>query len=375
MQISPLISYFTVAIFGLAFGSFLNVCIVRLPRQESIITPRSHCPRCGKPIRWYDNIPVLSYLFLRGRCRDCREPISLIYPTVEILTAGFVVAAWARYGFTPEFVKYAVLGMLLLVLVFTDLTARRIPHAVTRLGIGLGLLLSFVVPVDNRPLEWLLGRFDFYLEGTFSSVLGSVVGALLGGGLLYGVCLAFQAFYRWLRLPKPFQGVVHCKCGDQEFESVGRNITESGMSIESPGEISVGEEWKLEFELPDFDGSFQVRTRVLREEHSDLVVVSFVDLTPRQRKSIRQYNPFLGFGDVMLMLMVGTFLGVPLTYVSITLGTLAGALVAVPSRIASERFRSFQWPYGSFLGAAAIYASLGGQALLDAYLRWSGLAG
>jgi len=284
VQISPFISYFTVAIFGLAFGSFLNVCIARLPRQESIITPRSHCPRCGKPIRWYDNIPALSYLFLRGRCRDCREPISLIYPAVEILTAGFVVAAWARYGFTPEFVKYAVLGMLLLVLVFTDLTARRIPHAVTLLGIGLGVLLSFVVPVDNRPLEWLLGRFDFYLEGTFSSVLGSVAGALLGGGLFYA---AGQAFYR---------------------------------------------------------------------------------LGGRQKE-------YLGFGDVMLMLMVGAFLGVPLTLVTMLLGSLLGTLIALPLEIATRRFRGYHWPYGSFLGAAAMYASLGGQALLDAYLRWSGLAG
>lgn len=284
MQTPVLISYVTVAVFGLAFGSFLNVCIARLPREESIITPRSHCPRCGKPIRWYDNLPVLSYLFLRGRCRDCRGPISLIYPTVEMLTAGFLVAAFARYGFTPEFVKYVVLGILLLVLIFTDLTARRIPHAVTRLGIGLGLLLSFVVPVDNRPLEWLLSRFGFFPEGTFSSVLGSLAGALLGGGLFYA---AGQAFYH---------------------------------------------------------------------------------LGGRRKE-------YLGFGDVMLMLMVGAFLGVPLTLVTMLLGSLLGTLIALPLEIATRRFRGYPWPYGSFLGAAAIYASFGGQALLDAYLRWSGLAG
>ena len=284
MHTSVLISYVTVAVFGLAFGSFLNVCIARLPRQESIITPRSHCPRCGRAIRWHDNIPVASFLLLGGRCRDCRERISLIYPGVEILTAVVLLAAFGRYGLSPEFVKYAVLGMLLLILVFTDLTARRLPHAVTLLGIGLGLLLSFVVPVDNRPLEWLLARMGSYPEGIFSSVLGALAGALLGGGLFYGVG---QAFYY---------------------------------------------------------------------------------LGGRKKE-------YLGFGDVMLMLMVGAFLGVPLLLLTMLLGSLLGTLTALPLEIATRRFRGYPWPYGSFLGVAAIYASLYGQALLDAYLRWSGLAG
>jgi leader peptidase (prepilin peptidase)/N-methyltransferase len=284
VQISVFISYVTVAAFGLVFGSFLNVCIARLPRQESIITPRSHCPRCGRPIRWYDNIPVLSFLLLGGRCRDCRERISLIYPAVEVLTAVILLAAFARYAFSPDFVKYAVLGMLLLILIFTDLTARRIPHAVTLLGIGLGLLLSCVVPVDNRPLEWLLGRIGFYPGETFASVLGSLAGALVGGGVFYATGRAF--YY----------------------------------------------------------------------------------LGGRKKE-------YLGFGDVMLMLMVGAFLGVPLTLVTMLLGSLLGSLTALPLEIATRRFRGYPWPYGSFLGMAAIYASLGGQALLDAYLRWSHLAG
>jgi leader peptidase (prepilin peptidase)/N-methyltransferase len=283
MLISLLVPYVTVALFGLAFGSFLNVCIARLPREQSVVEPRSHCPRCGKPIRWYDNIPILSYVLLRGRCRDCRQPISLIYPTVEILTAGVLVASFARYGWSAEFIKYATLGMLLLVVVFTDLTARRIPHAVTLLGIGLGLALSFVVPVDNRPLEWLLSRSGVYLDGISSSIVGSVAGLLLGGGLFYAVG---QAFYY---------------------------------------------------------------------------------LGGRKKE-------YLGFGDVMLMLMVGAFLGIPLTLLTMLLGSLLGTLTALPLELATRRFRGYKWPYGSLLGAAAIYASLGGQALLDAYLRWSGIA-
>ena len=275
--------YVAVAVFGLAFGSFLNVCIFRLPRQESIITPRSHCPRCRRPIRWYDNVPVASYLLLRGRCRDCRERISFLYPVVEILTAGLLVAAFVQYGLSPEFIKTALLGALLLILIFTDLTERRIPHAVTFFGMVAGVLLSLVVPVDNRPFEWTVRHLGFFPRGTFSSLLGAVVGALVGGGLFYAVG---EAFYT---------------------------------------------------------------------------------LGGRQKE-------YLGFGDVMLMLMVGTFLGVPLTLLTILLGSVAGTLLAVPLEILSSRFRHTQWPYGSFLGAAAIYASLGGKVLLDWYLGWAGLA-
>lgn len=282
MQISPVFPYITVALLGLAFGSFLNVCISRLPRAESVISPRSHCPKCGKPIRWYDNIPVVSYIVLRARCRDCHTGISPVYPAVEILTALVLVAALRRYELTPEFVKYAVLGMLLVVLIFTDLNERRIPHAVTLLGMSLGLLLSVMIPVDPQPLQFLFRYLGFFVTFPVSSVLGAVAGALVGGGIFY------------------------------------------------------------------------------------VIGALFLRLTGKEG---------LGFGDVMLMLMVGTFLGVPLTLLTILLGSLLGTVVAVPLEIFSTRFRHHPWPFGSFLGAAAIYVSLGGQTLLDAYLRWSGLAG
>jgi leader peptidase (prepilin peptidase) / N-methyltransferase len=269
-----------VALFGLAFGSFLNVCIVRLPRGESVITPRSHCPRCNRPIRWFDNLPVLSYVILGARCRHCRQPISILYPLVEILTAALLVVTFARYGLGPEFIKYAALGMFLLILIFTDLRERQIPRPVTLLGTAIGILLSLFVPVDNRPLDWALSRFGVSLEGSASSVAGAVSGALFGAGFFY---LVGEAFYR------------------------------------------------------------------LRHKEG------------------------LGFGDVMLMLMVGSFLGIPLTLLTILIGSILGVLIAVPLYFISSRFREYEWPYGSFLGAAALYASLGGTRLLEAYLRWSGL--
>ena len=270
--------YAMVALFGLALGSFLNVCIFRLPLHESVITPRSRCPQCSQPIRWHDNVPVISYLVLRGRCRQCRAPISPIYPLVELLSAGVLLLAFFQYGLSPAFIKYSVFGLLLLILIFTDLRERRLPHAVTILGMGLGLALSFIVPVDPRPLNWILQRLGSFPGTEFLSFAASVAAALLGGGLFYGVA---EAFYR----------------------------------------------------LTGMEG--------------------------------------LGFGDVMLMLMVGTFLGIPLTLLTILIGSLLGTIVALPFELFSTRFRHHPWPYGSFLGAAALYASLGGNALLDAYLRWA----
>ena len=276
-------AYLLVALFGLVFGSFLNVCIARLPQGASVVRPRSHCPLCGHMIRWYDNLPVLSYVILRGRCRDCGEQISPIYPLVEIATAALLLAAYVVDGWGAGFIRNALLLMILIVLVFTDLIERRLPHPVTIFGMVIGLAFSWIVRVDSRPIGALLRHFGMSPSLTLLSVLGAIGGALVGGGLFYVVG---EAFY--------YIG--------------GRR---------------------------------------------------------------KQY---LGFGDVMLMLMVGTFLGIPLTLLTVLLGSLLGTFVALPFVfLDAARFRQFQWPYGSFLGAAAAYTCLWGDKLLEAYLRWSGI--
>lgn len=276
------ILYALAALFGLSFGSFLNVCIVRLPRHESVVAPRSRCPNCAMLITWRDNVPVLSYTLLRGRCRNCRRPISAVYPAVEIITACLFIAAFAEFGFSASFLKAVIFGMLMVVLIFTDLATRTIPHAVTIFGVILGLILSFYVPVNNALVEWALRGFGITFSGPLSSFIGALTGGLFGGGLLYGVAWCFRRF------------------GDPEKE-------------------------------------------------------------------------YLGFGDVMLMLVVGVFLGIPLAYVTILLGSFAGAMIALSFRALRRGYRGYEWPYGSFLAAAAIFAVFGGQALIMAYLRWSRL--
>src|SRR5579872_48644 len=191
-MLSPF-AYIIMALFGLAFGSFLNVCICRIPASESVIFPGSHCPNCGHAIRWRDNIPVLGYFLLRGQCRDCHKRISAQYPLVEVLTAAIFVLELARYGFTPELLKNTVFALLMVILIFTDLRERRIPHVVTLFGIIAGLMLSTLIPIDDRPVGWVLRHWNFFPSETALSFLGALTGALLGGGLFYGVG---EAFYR-----------------------------------------------------------------------------------------------------------------------------------------------------------------------------------
>ena len=152
-------------IIGAIFGSFFNVVIYRVPRGESIIRPPSACPACGTRLRAWDNIPILGYLMLRGRCRYCSEPISLRYPMVELLAGALPVLLYASFGPTPAFWVYWPLTWVLLVLSFIDLDLRILPDVVTLPGIVVGLVVA--------PLVGLLGFWN------------ALLGVLVGGGALY----------------------------------------------------------------------------------------------------------------------------------------------------------------------------------------------
>ncbi len=130
-----------VFLFGLIIGSFLNVCILRIPGGKSIVMPASACPKCAAPIRPYDNIPVLSYLVLGGKCRACKTPISPLYPLVELLTGILFLACYLAFGLTINALKWAVFSAIMIVLVFTDLRERLLPDLVNYSGLALGLAL------------------------------------------------------------------------------------------------------------------------------------------------------------------------------------------------------------------------------------------
>ncbi len=157
--------------FGAVIGSFLNVCIHRLPLGESVVSPGSRCPGCGHEIRWWENIPLLSYLFLRGRCSGCGTAISPRYPAVEMLSAGAAVALLREFGLAVDFFVYYLFTAMLIIVIFTDLEHRIIPDEVSLSGIVVGFCSSFLV----SKIGWI----------------DSLLGIVAGGGSLFAVAWGY----------------------------------------------------------------------------------------------------------------------------------------------------------------------------------------
>ncbi|MBN1614976.1 MAG: prepilin peptidase [Deltaproteobacteria bacterium] len=164
--------YLVVALFGAAIGSFLNVCIWRIPEGFSIVSPPSHCPACGHEIRFYDNIPVFSFLLLGGRCRDCRGKISVRYPLVELLTAAMAALLFWKFGPSLKFLASFVFLAALIVITFIDLDHQIIPDVISLPGIPIFFLLAL-----------------FVMEIPFIEAL---LGLLIGGGSLYLVASSYE---------------------------------------------------------------------------------------------------------------------------------------------------------------------------------------
>jgi len=290
---------------GLAFGSFLNVCIYRLPRGMSVVLPASKCPKCDTPIKFYDNIPVFGWIFLRGRCRACRQAISPRYMLVELLTGVLFLSCYAKFGLTLVTLKCCVLGFLLLGLIFTDAETKLLPDKLTLTGLAIGLVFSLLVPVNDLVAQLVPGMITLPAHAASSwrvlSILDALTGALIGASFIYG---AGAIYLRW------------------------RGI--EGM----------------------------------------------------------------GFGDVKLMAMVGAFLGVRLTILTLFAATLTGSFFGVGTMIvvwvkrtrrrmlrnhesvdqarrrawqsASLVYRYYQMPFGVFLGSMALVAFFFG----NQFFRW-----
>jgi len=248
------------ALTGAAVGSFLNVCIYRLPAGESVITPRSRCPSCGTAIAWYDNIPVLSWIVLGGRCRSCRAGISLQYPLIELATALLWLAAVVRFGVSLEALRSATFLTLLLGIAMTDAKEMVIPDQFSLGGAALGLAFA-AVP----------GGFPFT-----RAILGAVVAGLLTWGIAWGA----EKYYR---------------------------------------------------------------------------------------------KPALGMGDVLMMGMVGAFLGVGSALLTLLLGSILGLLIGVPVlklRGVSDVLQAYL-PLGTFLAMGAAIAHGWGDALIGWYVAFA----
>ena len=199
---------------GLLFGSFLNVCIARLPRGESIVNPRSHCPRCHTPIRWYDNVPILSWILLRARCRTCRAAISPVYPVVEIAVGIWfaITASYIGQAATVEIlimdISFAIAGFLLIGLIVMDWQTHLLPDAFTFTGIAIALFLVcsqaiFLGPTEDQVLlhhkapitaAMSVEKGNVFLTGPEALIGGRIVATLAAGTLLLLIRGAYKAF-------------------------------------------------------------------------------------------------------------------------------------------------------------------------------------
>jgi leader peptidase (prepilin peptidase)/N-methyltransferase len=168
--------YIVSIIFGAIVGSFLNVCIFRLPKEESIVWPGSHCPHCKNSIKAYDNIPLISYILLKGRCRHCHSPISFQYPLIEGITALGSLILFMKFGPSLSYLFYFLFVAALIVITVIDLYHQIIPDVISLPGIGVGLLASLIIPQIN--------------------FLDSLIGVLSGGGSLFVVATLYQWLFK-----------------------------------------------------------------------------------------------------------------------------------------------------------------------------------
>ncbi|MGB6670761.1 MAG: prepilin peptidase [Candidatus Acidiferrum sp.] len=180
-------------LFGIVIGSFLNVCITRIPEELSIVSPGSRCPRCKTPIKPYENVPVFAWLWLKGKCRSCGLPISPMYPLVELATGLLFVACFLEFGITQATVKWLFFICLIIILAITDLRVRLLPDVITWPGFAAGLVFSaFVPPNDGAAFLLCMRLFHWLPPERFLGVMEALLGAAFGSLMLWGAATLYK---------------------------------------------------------------------------------------------------------------------------------------------------------------------------------------
>lgn len=365
------------SLFGLAVGSFLNVVIYRVPRRMSIVRPRSHCPHCGAPIRWRDNIPLLSFLLLKGRCRACHHPISWLYPAVEAGTAlGFALLAW-EHGWSWDLVPDAVFMSALIALAVIDARHRLLPDAITYPGFVLAVgLRALVPPESNADAHDLVFRSEL---ARFLSDHALGAGAVLIVGSSFLLFLLERIDYRLLgrRLEEletaPASGggssapslvqEEHPPVESRPMLEPREGIADARSDDEAPQE-AWSPEWAALLLALGLSGIFLALGREdaslaasgVRSALGALVGAAvgsgLLWLSRVGYYALRRLEG-VGFGDVKMMLMVGAFLGWGGALVAIFLASLLGSIYGVTLMILT-RERNPKLPFGSFLSLAAL---------------------
>lgn len=334
--------FWSVACFalGCAVGSFLNVCIYRMPREESIVSPPSHCPACGSRIPWHLNVPVLSWLWLRGRCAACGSSISARYLGVELLTGTLFLGAWLSAGRQSPWLVlvYAVFLAGLVVATFIDFDHFIIPDEITLGGAGAGFVFSFLVPALHAAAS------------PVTSLQRCFLGAGLGWGLMYGILRLGKVLFGRERLRLEPGTRVHF--GEASLHLPDREVPYDEILYRDRDAIVFH---AARLELTD-RGYQDVRVRLSREaleiadETFDPETVPFLEAVTDELTLPREA---MGLGDVKFMLAIGAFLGWAGVLFTLVASATVGATVGIVAVLLRRREWSSRIPYGPYLAAAA----------------------
>ena len=302
---------------GLVIGSFANVCIHRLPRGQSVVAPPSRCPSCGSLIAPYDNVPILGWLLLRGRCRACRNPISVRYPAVELLNGLLYLGLALLYGPSPRALLFMLVSTALVVLALVDLDHQLLPDAITLPGLLLGLLAGAAQAGPRPPERWLAG-------------LGGLT-AMAAVGMLTG-------FDR--RRPRGAEG------------------------------LSAGPDWRLVAMLVAFF-AWQLAATGARSEAAAAAALGYLLMATLALVAARYYGQeALGEGDWKMVAMLGALFGWQGMLLSVFVGTLGGALVGLLLVALGRGSRRMKIPLGTFLAVGGLVVMFAGGPLLAWYMRF-----
>jgi leader peptidase (prepilin peptidase)/N-methyltransferase len=353
---------FAAALFGAVVGSFLNVCIYRLPREGlGVGRPRrSFCPACGSEIAWYDNVPIASWMALRGRCRRCQSPISARYPFVEALTAVLYVAVAWRYLLSGEvqvgtFAVVLLLVSALVVAAFIDMELRIIPDEITLRGMALAPFLGWVAPELHESPDWGVDSLVRALEGVFQPIQGHLP-AWLGTGMGLAA-VAFVAAAAGFALGRSIEGRIARRGGASPAQRGTRLL--GGVLGAVPAALLIVHAARIStLQWPEARSTWA--TLLGMACGAGLVQVVGVVGSKVFRK------PAMGFGDVKLMGLLGAFTGwlgvVQAFFLACILGSIVGVVILV-------RSRSRYLPFGPFLALGSLFVLLAPKAL-GALARW-----
>jgi leader peptidase (prepilin peptidase)/N-methyltransferase len=346
-------------VLGCIVGSFLNVCIYRMPRGESIVSPPSHCPHCRYAIPWFLNIPLLTWLYLRGRCRNCHAPISPRYFVVELLTGLAFLGCWLGFGAVsvPLVLIYCLVIAGFIVATFIDFEHFIIPDEVTLGGMALGFLCSFFVPALHQA------------RTASVSLERCLVGMLIGGGVVYAILRLGKLLYGRQRFDlgtptRLYFTETTVKLPDREIPYDELFYRRSDTIQLEATRVELVDRCFANVPVRLSASSLQVGQDKFRPEEVQYLEVETTEIiVPREA---------MGLGDVKFMAAIGAFLGGEAVAFSLMISAVIGAAVGVALIALKKREWSSRLPYGPYIALAATLWIFAGQRILH---WWIGTLG